>query len=96
VIQPVKSYNFAFVADGTSTSLTLDLSVLPVLEDFRGAVIESVLAPAATSTFTGALVVTAAVVGTVLTLTFSVAPPEFDGSNNRITYTASFTLAFGA
>lgn len=93
--QPVKTYSFNFVVDGTSESLTVDLSLLPVNEDFKGSVPVAILNVSASSTFTGSLTgVTAVLSGTTVTLTFSSAPPEFDGSSNRVVYTASLMLTF--
>ena len=94
MIQPVKSYTVQFVADGTSTALAMDLSLQPVYEKFRGSLPTAVIGVAATSTFTGPLTVTPSLSGTILTLTFSVAPPEFDNSSNHIVYTLTFTLVF--
>lgn len=93
--QPVKSYSIQFIVDGASESISFDLSLQPVIDDFRGSLPQQLLNVGASSTFTGPLAgVTGALVGTTVTLTFASAPPEFDGSNNRIVYTATMTVSF--
>jgi hypothetical protein len=93
VIRPVKSYSLTFVADGASTAASFDLSLLPVAEDFKGAGALSVLNPAITNL--GIITFTTTIVGTIVTFTFSAAPPELDNTNNLILYVATFLLAFG-
>jgi hypothetical protein len=94
VIQPIKSYSVQFVADGTSEAMVIDLSLQPVLEDFKGSLPTAVLNVVATSVFTGPLTVTPGLLGQQLNLTFAEALPEFDGSSNRVIYTVTFQLVF--
>jgi hypothetical protein len=90
-----KPYSFTFVADGLSTSLSVDVSLLPFGDNFAGIKPSAVLSPLVSSTFTGPLSgVTAAVQGTTVTFTFSTPPPAVDGSSNIIEYTATFVLQF--
>jgi hypothetical protein len=93
VIRPVKSYSLTFVADGASTTASFDLSLLPVAEDFKGALPQAVLNPVITNL--GVINFTTVLVGTTVTFTFSAAPPELDNTNNLILYVATFLLAFG-
>jgi hypothetical protein len=94
-LNPTKAYSVTFTSDGLSTNLAVDCSLAPISQDFTGALPNAVLAPAVTSAFTGPLSgVSAALVGTTVTFTFTSAPPRVDGSSNVIEYTASFVLQF--
>ena len=94
MIKPVKSYSLSFVSDGTSTAAEFDLSLLPIAEDFKGALPNQVLSVSVSNL--APITATAALSGTTLTLTFSAAPPELDNTNATIVYVATFLLAFGA
>lgn len=96
MITPAKSYSFQFTSDGTSTVLVLDVSLLPIADEFKGSVPVGVVLPVVTSTYTGAISgVTAQVAGTVVTFTFVSAPAKTDNNSNLIVYTATFVLQFG-
>lgn len=93
-IGPVKQYQFNFVSDGISTSLAVDASLTPINENFEGAQPIAVLQPAITSFPTGGIQgVTAALVGTTITLTFP-ALQATDNNGNLILYTATFYLQY--
>lgn len=96
MIQPTQSVSFNFVADGESTVLSLDLSLLPTSINFRGSVPTAVLKPSITSTGTDVSIPTATyqLNGTTLVVTFATAPPEFDETTALIIYTLTFLLAF--
>ena len=101
MIGPAKQYSCTVTSDGESTSFSLDVSLTPFNEDFRGMAPAQVLSldglPFITSSFTGAIGgVTAALVGTVVTLTIPSAGvmPRVDGSSNVILYTVTFYLQF--
>lgn len=93
MIKPVKSYSLSFTSDGSSLSAAFDLSLLPVAEDFKGALPVAVLNPAITNL--APITFTTSLSGAIVTFTFSSAPPEFDLSSNLIIYVATFLLAFG-
>ena len=96
MITPVKQYSFLFTADGTSTSLEIDASLLPIAEDFKGSIPVAVLLPTATSAYTGGLgSVTASLSGTTVTFTFGAgAPAKFDNNGVLIVYTGTFYLQY--
>lgn len=96
VLNPIKSATFEFISDNVSMAISVDLSLPHYGLDLRGANPLAPLLPTVSSTFTGSLTATAALVGTILTLTFSAPPPQFDGSNNLVQYTASVVLKLGA
>lgn len=90
MLTPVKQVSFQFTSDGTSTALTIDLSLAPVSLDLRG------LAPTAiqdlvVSSSAGAVSdVAATIAGSVATLTFTDPPPELDGNSLLLIYNVSF------
>jgi len=93
---PVKPYSFEFSSDGTSTTLTVDVSLTPFNEEFEGNLPTAVLSPTVSSTFTGPIAnVTAQLTGTKVTFTFQAALPMDDSSSNLVIYTATFLLEFG-
>jgi hypothetical protein len=93
--QPVKQYAIPFVCDGVSTTVSFDLSLLPAADKFRGALPQAVLTPVVTSVPSVSVpTVTAAVVGTTVTLTFLTAPQQLSGGI-LVVYTATFLIAFG-
>lgn len=95
-IVATKQFVFTFVADGTSTSATFDLSQVPVLYDFSGRP-PSGLVGTTTVTNTQSVAVptvTPTLVGNVLTLSFATAPPALDAGSNPVIYTCTVTLKF--
>lgn len=94
-INSVKSYALNFVADGTSSAYTFDVTLAPLELDFTGNIPIAVLTPGVTSVATGALNVTASILGTKVTLTFEAPPPpRLDDNSALIVYTASFLLQY--
>lgn len=95
MLTPVKQYNVSFVSDGQSTSIEIDLSVIPVEETFAGNQPTGVFGQ--TVIGNGQLVqgVQASLDGTTVTLSFPQPPPQFDASNNLIVYNATFYLQYG-
>lgn len=95
MLNPVKSYSFNFTADGQTDTLEIDLSLLPIGEDFAGRQPMAVLSPVVTGA--GAIVqgVTAELEGTTVTLTFPNPPNQYDANDNLIVYTATFYLQYG-
>ena len=95
MISPVKQYTCLFTADGTSTAFVIDASLNPIAEEFKGSAPIGVIFPVVTSAFTGVLTgVTAAVVGTTVTFTFTTPPVKLDNNSNLIVYTATFYLQY--
>lgn len=92
---PVKSYSFEFSSDGSSTTLTVDVSLTPFNEEFEGNLPTAVLTPAVTSVGGPVANVTAQLSGTKVTFTFQAVLPEIDINSNLIIYTATFLLQFG-
>lgn len=95
-ILATKVFTFTFVADGTSTSATFDLSQPPVEFNFSGRP-PSGLVGTTTVTNTQSVAVptvTPTLVGNILTLTFATAPPALDGSSNPVIYTCTTTFKF--
>ena len=92
---PVKSVQFGFTSDGTSLSLSLDLSTQPTALALAGSVTQGiqslVILGAAGVPVTGT---TWNLVGSVLTLTFAAALPTNDNSATLIQYQVSFLLQF--
>jgi hypothetical protein len=96
MITPVQLFSFTFISDGTALSITVDVSLAPFNQDFAGNLPEAVLEPTASSLATGPLSgLTASVNGTEVTITFPEPPPQYDGSENLIVYSATFLLEYG-
>jgi len=94
---PGKQYNVPFNSDGESTTLSIDCSVAPVSEDFRGNLPTGIVDPAITGEgIVGDLAnVTVQLNGTTVLFTFPNALPQFDNANNLILYNAAFVLQYG-
>jgi len=95
MLNPVKQYTFLFTADGESTSLSIDVSLIPLEEQFAGNAPTAVLSPQVVGNGQIVQGVQASLNGTIVTITFSDAPLQFDQNNNLILYTATFYLQYG-
>jgi hypothetical protein len=95
MLSPVKLYNFSFTSDNQSTSLEIDLSVIPVEETFAGNQPQVVFGQQVIGNGQVVQGVQASLEGTTVTLTFPAPPPQFDANNNLIVYNASFYLQYG-
>lgn len=90
---PVQQYEFEFVSDNVSLALVYDLSLAPVAANFAGTPPQGLLNVTVTNTQAVTMPnFTAAIVGSVLTLTFASALPEFDVNSLRVVYTAEFLV----
>ena len=96
-LNPTQQFAGTFVSDGVATVLEIDLSLAPFNVDFRGNIPLAVMTPQVSSAFTGPIAnVTAELAGTIVTLTFSAAPPQVDNNMNLIEYSYSFYIKFPA
>lgn len=95
VIQAVQSCSFEFVSDGISTSFSQDLSLQPVELGLKGSVPVAINLPEVTNTqAVSNPTATITLLGSTITVTFSVAPPKYDGNNALVVWTLTFQLVF--
>ena len=97
MMTPVIPFSFQFTTDGTSTALSFDLATAPTNLDLRGAQITGVQnltmgAVGIVGGVAGNHGVTASVVGTVITLTFSLVMTQLDTNSDLVVYTCSGLL----
>lgn len=95
MLNPVKTVSFQFISDGISTAMTMDLSVQPIGFNFSGALPSALLNPQVLVGLTPVAGVTAALVGTKVTLTFTTVLASHDSNAMLIVYSFSGLLEFG-
>lgn len=96
-ILATKTVAFNFVADGTSTVATFDLSQPPIeFLVFPGRPASGLVGVTAVTNTQAVTVptVTPSIAGSILTLSFATPPPALDGSSNPVIYTVVTTLKF--
>lgn len=101
---PLKTYSVPFTSDGVSLTLTIDASLLPIGDDFKGNQPVGVINPLVTFTQVLPIVppppvspvagISASLEGTKVIFTFPGVLPQFDQNNALVVYTAQFTLQF--
>lgn len=94
MLNPAKLYSLPFTSDGIATSMSFDMSLTPINENFRGnlpnALILGQVKDPGGNVLSG---VTFNLAGTTITISFNVAPPQLYNGSTAL-YTASWYLQF--